>query len=106
MAGVGKCMGIMTGAGLLCGAAGSYYLQSKANNVAVKMASTKAKDGVISIGGRKPDGTLWDGKITVDELKKDLNKKSMISAGIMGTVSAVMTACIAALTLLLRGKVK
>ncbi len=106
MAGVGKCMGIMTGAGLLCGAAGSYYLQSKANNVAVKMASANAKNGEIRIGGRKPDGTLWDGKITVDELKKDLNKKSMISAGIMGTVSAVMTAAIAALTLLLRGKVK
>lgn len=106
MAGVGKCMGIMTGAGLLCGAAGSYYLQSKANNVTVKMAAANAKDGVISIGGKKPDGTLWDGKITVDELKKDLNKKSMISSGIMGTVSAIMTAGIAALTLLLRGKVK
>ena len=43
MAGVGKCMGIMTGAGLLCGAAGPYYLQSKANNVAVKMAPQKQK---------------------------------------------------------------
>lgn len=106
MAGVGKCMGIMTGAGLLCGAAGSYYLQSKANNVALKRAAEKAKDGVIKIGGRKPDGSFWDGQMTVDELKKDLNKKSMFSAGVTGTISALMTAGIAAITLMLRGKVK
>lgn len=54
----------------------------------------------------KPDGTLWDGKITVDEFKNNLSKKRTISSAIMGLTTAVGTTLLAGLTLLLRGKVK
>lgn len=104
MAGVGKCMAVMTGVGLLGGAASSYYMQSKANKVAVAMAEQQAKGGKIKIGGRTPDGKMWDGEITIDDFKKDLKKKSMISAAVSGAMTAVGTALIAGLTLLCKAK--
>lgn len=106
MAGIAKCMGIITGAGFLTGAGASYYMQRKANNIVLEGAKSRAQGGKIKIGGKKPDGTLWDGEMSVDDLKKDLNKKSLISSAIMGAASAVGTAVVAALTLLLRGKIK
>jgi len=106
MAGIAKCMGIITGAGFLTGAGASYCMQRKANNVILEGAKSRAQDGKIKIGGQKPDGTLWDGEMTIDDLKKDLNKKSLISSAIIGAVTTVGTAIVAGLTLLLRGKVK
>lgn len=105
MAGVAKCMGIVTGAGFLAGAGASYYMQSKTNKFVLEGAKAHAKDGKIKIGGQKPGGIMWDGEMTVDELKKDLSKKSLATSGIMGVVTAAGTALISGLTLLLRGKI-
>ncbi len=106
MASVVKCMGIMAGAGLLGGAASSYYIQSKVNKAAMKEVSAHAKDGKIPIGGMSKDGKMWDGFMTVDEFKKNLDKKTQISALITGAMAAVATSVVSGLTLLLRGKVK
>lgn len=106
MAGVVKCMGIMSGVGLLGGAASSYLLQSKVNKVAMQEVSAYAKDGKIPIGGRTKDGKMWDGHMTVDEFKKNLDKKTKISSLITGLMSAAGIAVISGLTLLLRGKIK
>ena len=106
MAGIGKCMGIMSGIGLAGGAAASYLIQAPANKTAVKKAEAHAKNGKIKIGGMTPDGKLWDGEMTIDEFKKNLNKKTAITTGLAGVLSAVGTSIIAGLTLLLRGKVK
>ena len=104
MAGVGKCMCLMAGFGLASGMGASYIIQRKTNKMVLQQASAVAKDGVIPIGGKTPDGKLWDGSMTVEQLKKDLNKKSLVSSGIMGLLSAVGTSIIAGLTLILKTK--
>lgn len=106
MVSVAKCMGIMAGLGAVGGAGSSYWIQSKADKVALDHVSSQAKDGKIKIGGMKPDGTLWDGQISVDEFKNNLSKKRTISSAIMGLATAVGTSLVAGITLLLRGKVK
>ncbi len=106
MASVVKCMGIMTGAGLACGALSSYYMQSKVNKAIAKQAQTTAKDGQIPIGGMTKDGKMWDGKVSVDEFKKQLDKKAKVSSLISGIFTAAGTAIITGITLMLRGKVK
>ncbi len=106
MVSAGKCLGIMASLGAAGGAGASYYIQSKSDKIALNHARSIAKDGSIPIGGMKPDGTLWDGKITVDEFKNNLSKKRTISSAIMGLTTAVGTTLLAGLTLLLRGKVK
>ena len=104
MAGVGKCMCIMAGLGLASGMGASYIVQKKANNMVLQQASAVAKDGVIPIGGKTPDGKLWDGSMTIEQLKKDLNKKSLVSSSIMGLLAAIGTAAIAGITLLFKAK--
>ena len=106
MASVGKCLGIMAGAGLIGGAASSYYIQSKVNKIAASEAEKHAKNGMLPIGGMTKDGKLWDGQISVDEFKKQLKQKSQISALLTGAAAAVATTIVSGLTLLLRGKVK
>lgn len=106
MVSVAKCMGIMAGAGLLGGAASSYLVQSKVNKVAMREISAHAKDGKIPIGGMTKDGKMWDGQMTVDEFKKNLDKKTKVSSLITGLMSAVGIAVVSGLTLLLRGKIK
>ncbi|MDE6139287.1 MAG: hypothetical protein K2F57_07430, partial [Candidatus Gastranaerophilales bacterium] len=100
------CMGIMTGVGLAGGALSSYYMQSKVNKAIVNQAQTQAVDGKIPIGGKTKDGKLWDGKVTVDEFKKQLDKKAQATSLVSGLFTAAGTALITGLTLLLRGKVK
>ena len=104
MAGIGKCMAIMTTAGLVIGGGSSYLLQRKANNVIATQAAATAKNGVIRIGGRTKDGKMWDGAISVEDFKKDLNKKSLITSGIVGLVAAIGTAALSGLTLLVKAK--
>jgi hypothetical protein len=104
MAGIGKCMALVSTAGFLAGSGISYYTQNKANKIIVSQASAHAKDGVIPIGGKTKDGALWDGQMTVDQLKKDLNKKSLAASGIIGLTSALGTAAISGLTLLIKAK--
>lgn len=106
MAGIGKCMGIMAGAGLLGGAASSYLMQSRFNKVLTESAVTQAKDGYVAIGGKTRDGKLWDGKMKVEDYKKMLQKKAAVTSVINGLITAAGTAVIAGFTLLLRGKVK
>ncbi len=106
MASVGKCLGIMAGAGLIGGATASYYMQSRINKFAVNEAEKHAKNGMLPIGGMTKDGKLWDGQISIDEFKKQLKQKSQISALITGAAAAVATTIVSGLTLLLRGKVK
>lgn len=106
MASVVKCMGIMAGAGLLGGAASSYLVQSKVNNLAMSQVAAHAKDGKIPIGGMTKDGKMWDGQMTVDEFKKNLDKKTKVSSLVTGLMSAAGVAVISGLTLLLRGKIK
>ena len=52
------------------------------------------------------DGKMWDGQMTVDEFKKNLDKKTKVSSLITGLMSAVGIAVVSGLTLLLRGKIK
>jgi hypothetical protein len=52
------------------------------------------------------DGKLWDGKISVDEYKKNLDKWHAKTAIISGIIASVGCAVLSGLTLLLRGKVK
>ena len=106
MVSVAKCIGIMAGLGAAGGAGTSYLIQSKADKIAINHVNSQAKDGKIKIGGMKPDGTLWDGQISVDEFKKNLSKKRAVSSAIMGLFTAVGTSIVAGITLLLRGKVK
>lgn len=106
MASVVKCMAAMTGIGLLGGAGTNYYLQSKVNKKAMEHAKGIARNGMIPIGGMKPDGTLWDGKISLDEFQKENQKRAAISSLVTGGIAAVGTMVISGLTLLLRGKIK
>ena len=104
MAGIGKCMGLVSTASLLFGAGTTYYTHSKANKIILTQASAHAKDGVIPIGGQAADGSLWDGGMKIEDFKKDLNKKALISSGITGLVTAIGTAAISGLTLLIKAK--
>ena len=104
MAGVGKCMALVSGIGLAAGMGASYIIQRKTNNIVIQQASAVAKDGVIPIGGKTADGKLWDGAMTIEQFKKDLNKKSLISSAVMGLVTAVGTAFVAGMTLLFKAK--
>lgn len=106
MVSVGKCIGVMAGIGAIGGAGASYFMQNKVDKIAINQVKSIAKDGTIPIGGMKKDGTMWDGKITVDEFKKNLSKKRTISSVLVGLTTAVGTAIISGLTLLIRGKVK
>lgn len=105
MAGIGKCMGIMSGIGLVGGAATSYFMQAKSNKLAMERAKTHAQNGKIKIGGMTPDGKFWDGEMTLDEYKKNINKKTAITAGISGVISAITTTIVAGLTLLIGRKI-
>lgn len=106
MAGIGKCMGVMAGAGLLGGAASSYLIQSHFNKAVMEGAKIQAKDGYVPIGGRTKDGKLWDGKMKLEDYQKMLQKKAAVTSLINGLITATGTAIIAGFTLLLRGKVK
>ena len=104
MAGIGKCMGLMTGIGLLGGAGTAYIMQSRADKVVFNEVSKHAKNGKIPIGGQTPDGKMWDGAISVEEFKKNLNKKTMITSAITGAVAAIGTTIVSGLTLLIKSK--
>jgi hypothetical protein len=108
MVSVAKCMGIMSTLGLATGAGASYYAQNKVNKITMKQAEIIAQHngGSIPTGGKTKDGKLWDGKMTLDEFKKNLNKKTAILSLMTGTISALGVAILSGLTLLLRGKVK
>lgn len=106
MASVAKCLGIMA-AGSFVGASGaSYYFQSKLNKKAVQDAQAIAKNGKIPIGGRTPDGKMWDGAISVEDFQKNLNKQTKIAALIKGVGAAIFTTLISGLALLLKAKIK
>lgn len=105
MAGIGKCMGIMGGGSFLVGAATTYILNRKANDAIIER-SPKKPNGKIPIGGMTPDGKLWDGEISPEDYKKQLDKRAKINALVSGGITAIGTAIVSALTLLLRGKVK
>ncbi len=106
MASVVKCLGTMA-IGSFIGAAGSaYYLQKKMDKAALAVASAHAKDGKIPIGGQTKDGKMWDGSITVDEFKKQLDSKTKKISLIRGAMGSLGATLIAAITLLMRGKVK
>ena len=104
MAGIGKSIAIMASAGLVVGGGSSYLLQRKANDVIIRQASAVAQNGKIPIGGRTKDGKMWDGAISIDNFKKDLNKKSLITSSIVGVMSAIGTAALSGLTLLVKSK--
>ena len=95
MVSVGKSIGIMAGIGAIGGAGASYFMQNKVDKIAIAHINSIAKDG-----------TMWDGQITVDEFKKNLSKKRTISSVLVGLTTALGTAVISGLTLLIRGKVK
>ena len=106
MAGVGKCMGIMTAAGFAFGAGATYYAKTKQGKAIMQQLETTVKNGKIPIGGMTKDGKMWDGEVTVDEAKKNLNKASKIMSLVTGAAAAIGTAFIAGVTLMLRGKVR
>jgi hypothetical protein len=96
----------MTTAGFATGAGLSYYKTAKGIDFMKKQAELTAKDGFIPTGGMTKDGKLWDGKISVDEYKKNLDKWHAKTAIISGIIASVGCAVLSGLTLLLRGKVK
>jgi hypothetical protein len=49
---------------------------------------------------------MWDGKISVENYQKQLNKGAKIMSLVTGLAAAIGTTIISGLTLLLRGKVK
>lgn len=104
MAGIVKCMSIMSGIGLLGGAGCAYAMQKRGDNVLINEVSKHAKDGKIPIGGQTPDGKMWDGAMSVEDFKKNLNKKTMIASGITGAIAAIGTAIVSGLTLLVKTK--
>lgn len=104
MAGIAKTMGIMTATGLVGGAGISYLMQSRADNALYKQMSSISQNGKLQIGGQSPDGKHWDGQITLEEFKKNLSKKTMITSTIAGVVAAIGTAIISGLTLLAKSK--
>lgn len=104
MAGIGKCMGIMSGIGLLGGAGTAYLMQSRGDKVLMNEVSKHAKDGVIPIGGQTPDGKMWDGKMSVDDFKKNLDKKTLITSAVTGVLAAIATAIVSGITLLVKTK--
>ena len=106
MVSVAKTMGIMSVAGAALGAGSSYLLQKRRDNITIQQAKAFSKDGKIPIGGRTPDGKMWDGQISVEEFQKNLTKKRTISSVVVGVISAVGMALISGLTLALRGKIK
>jgi hypothetical protein len=106
MASVGKCLGIMATAGFAAASGTAYYVNSKIDKTMMEHAKAIAKDGTIPIGGMTKDGKMWDGKISVEDYQKKLNKKTQLTSLIMGFGAAVGTAIISGLTLLLRGKIK
>ena len=106
MASVVKTMSIVTGLSLIGGTGGSYLLQRKQNKIDAEHAKKIAKDGSIPIGGMTKDGKLWDGKISVDEFEKNLERKAKITSIATGLLTAATTAIISGFTLLLRGKLK
>lgn|SRR5574344_606659 len=106
MLSVAKCMGIMSGLGIVGGGGASYLLQSKVDKTTIKSAQAHAKDGKIPVGGMTKDGKMWDGAITVDEFKKNIEKKRLVSSAVTGLISAIGVVVISGVTLLLRGKAK
>lgn len=106
MVSVAKTMGIMSVTGAVLGAGSSCLLQRRMDNITIQQAKAFSKDGKIPIGGRTPDGKMWDGQISVDEFHKNLIKKRTITSVIVGAISAVGVALISGLTLALRGKVR
>lgn len=106
MASVGKCLGIMAGIGAVGGAGSSYFFQSKFDKMALAQAKSFAIDGMLPMGGRTKDGKMWDGKIPVDEFRKNLVKKRTILSVASGLAAAVGTTLISGIALALRGKIK
>lgn len=107
MAGIVKCMGIMSGLGFIGGAASSYLFQNKVNKAVLKTAATRAtQDGYIAIGGMTRDGKLWDGRMKLDAYKDTLKKKNLVTSTINGLLTASAAALTAGLTLLLKSKIK
>ena len=66
----------------------------------------KTEDGKIRIGGRTPDGKMWDGVVGVDEVKKDMRKAKTVSSLLTGLFAAIGATAVAGLTLLLKAKIK
>lgn len=107
MASVGKCLGIIAGGTFLAGAGVSGLIQRGVRKkVVAQMQSVADENGNVPIGGRNPNGDMWDGKVNVNDLKKDMKKKSFLSSLITGLVTAIGTTAIAGLTLLLKAKIK
>lgn len=106
MAGVAKCLGIIASGSFVGAAGASYFIQSKMNKAVVKEAQNHAKDGKIPVGGMTKDGKLWDGAMTVDEFKKELNKRTTITSLIKGAGIALFTTLVSGITLLLKAKIK
>ena len=104
MAGIVKCMSIMSGIGLIGGAGCAYAMQKRGDKVLMNEVSKHAKDGKIPIGGQSPDGKMWDGAMSVEDFKKNLNKKTMIASTITGVIAAIGTAIVSGLTLLVKTK--
>jgi hypothetical protein len=106
MASVGKCLAVMASAGFATASGITYYMNSKANKTIMNQVKAVAKDGTIPIGGKTKDGKMWDGKISVENYQKQLNKGAKIMSLVTGLAAAIGTTIISGLTLLLRGKVK
>lgn len=107
MASVGKCLSLVAGGTFLLGAGATGLVQrSMRKKVVAQMQSVADENGNVPIGGRNANGDMWDGKVNVNDVKKDMKKKSLLSSLVTGLVAAIGTTAVAGLTLLLKAKVK
>lgn len=103
-----KCVGLVAGLGALATGSLSYYRGSKMREKVISDAQrvSYAHGGKIPTGGMTKDGKMWDGYITLDQVKKDTKKRLILSTAVTTVVSGLLTAGISALTLLAKAKLK
>jgi len=105
MASVAKVLTGMAAGSFIGSSGAAYYVNNKVKNTALANAQAHAQDGKIKIGGMTKDGKMWDGAITVDEFKKNLNSKTIANSLVQGGLFTALAVTISAVTLLLRGKI-
>ena len=99
-----KCVGTMAAAGALVAGGFNLYKGLKARKHVVNSAEKMANihGGKIPTGGMTPDGKLWDGFTTVEQVKKETKKAVAIRTTLSSVFGAVMAGVCAAGTLFLK----
>lgn len=103
-----KCVGMVAAAGAaIAGGVGAYRgVKARKNIISDMQKISDANGGKIPTGGMTKDGKLWDGFITMDDVKKDTKKKLTLGVAINTVVAGAMTALVSGVTLLAKSHIK